>query len=541
MSKARRIKKLRSHLTKTQGPVYALVYCRVSSERQAAEGHGLDSQELRCREYAARKNYEVDAVFKDTATGGGAMSFRQGQVDILDHIDKLPHRNFVVLVDDISRLARDVVAHFGLREALRQRGVEIESPNFNFDSSPEGSAAEGMMAVISEYHRKNNRRQVIQKQKARLELGYWSFGARKGYTMVKKPEHGKISIPNKEGLEMLKPAFEKFATGQLVRKIDVCRYLVERGFWKNQIPEKYIDKLASMLKDPFYCGDVEYPAWEVERRVGKHEGIISRETFALIQKRIRKEDTGIRIRVDVSDDFALRGLLVCADCGNHLTGAWSQGRSKRYGYYVCKTKECKNYGKSANKDEVQKKFNAMLKKHKLKKGVDKIVHAAFDSVWTDKIATYEKQENLLQSNKQELQQKIRQITEMIFKAKSENLKRMYEDQLEQMAKEFEELEEGSIANIDLSVPYRTANEKALKMLKSPYKIWTSLDLIEKRKFFYFIFEEKLPYDIKGGYRTDKIPTAVRLFEDFAVAKPHDVEMGEIESPCRRFLQRSLHT
>ena len=541
MSKARRIKKLRSHLTKTQGQVYALVYCRVSSDRQAAEGHGLDSQELRCREYATRKNYPVDVVFKDTATGGGAIEFRQGQVDILEHIDTFPHRNFVVIVDDISRLARDVVAHFGLREALRQRGVEIESPNFNFDSSPEGSAAEGMMAVISEYHRKNNRRQVIQKQKARLELGYWSFGARKGYTMVKKPEHGKISIPNKEGLEMLKPAFERFASGQLVRKIDVCRYLVEKGFWKKQAPEKYIDKLAMMLKDPFYCGDIEYLAWEVERRPGRHEGIISRDTFALIQKRIRKEDTGIRIRADVSEDFALRGLLVCADCGKHLTGAWSQGRSKKYGYYVCKTKTCKNYSKSANKDIVQKQFDAMLKKYKLKNGIGVIACDEFEMVWKDEVATYAKQESLLQTDTKELQEKIRQITEMIFKAKSENLKRVYEDQLEQMANELEELEQGSIANIDLSVPYRTASEKATKLLKSPYKIWTSLDLVEKRKLFYFIFEEKLPYDIKRGYRTDKIPSAIRLFEDFAVAKPRDVEMGGIEPPSSTSHGADLHT
>ena len=31
-------------------------------------------------------------------------------------------------------------------------------------------------------------------------------------------------------------------------------------------------------------GDIEYPIWEVSRRRGKHEGIISAETFDLIQK-----------------------------------------------------------------------------------------------------------------------------------------------------------------------------------------------------------------------------------------------------------------
>ena len=37
----------------------ALVYCRVSSERQVNEGHGLDSQEQRCLAYAQGKGLTV--------------------------------------------------------------------------------------------------------------------------------------------------------------------------------------------------------------------------------------------------------------------------------------------------------------------------------------------------------------------------------------------------------------------------------------------------------------------------------------------------
>lgn len=48
-----------------EGTTKALVYCRVSTKRQKEEGHGLDSQEHRCRQYAAAKGYEVEAVFPD--------------------------------------------------------------------------------------------------------------------------------------------------------------------------------------------------------------------------------------------------------------------------------------------------------------------------------------------------------------------------------------------------------------------------------------------------------------------------------------------
>ena len=115
--------------------------------------------------------------------------------------------------------------------------------------------------------------------KARLELGYWTFGGKKGYEMVKDPMHGKLAVPDGKDSLLLKKALEGFASGVYVRKIDACRYLVEKRFWKNQPPEKYIDKFTGFLQDPFYAGFIEYPEWNVSRREGHHRAIISLETF----------------------------------------------------------------------------------------------------------------------------------------------------------------------------------------------------------------------------------------------------------------------
>lgn len=49
----------------------ALLYCRISSVKQRIEGSGLESQEHRCRQYAAAQGYDVEQVFKDDVTGGG--------------------------------------------------------------------------------------------------------------------------------------------------------------------------------------------------------------------------------------------------------------------------------------------------------------------------------------------------------------------------------------------------------------------------------------------------------------------------------------
>lgn len=68
----------------------AIIYCRVSSTRQKLEGSGLDSQEHRCRQYAAAQGYEVVNVFPDDASGGNDFMQRPGIRDMLSFIDRYP-------------------------------------------------------------------------------------------------------------------------------------------------------------------------------------------------------------------------------------------------------------------------------------------------------------------------------------------------------------------------------------------------------------------------------------------------------------------
>jgi len=72
-------------------------YARVSSAKQTTRGDGLSSQETRCREYASYKGYEVIKTFSDDMSGS---------------------LTTVVIIDDISRLARGIEAHLQLRTAL---------------------------------------------------------------------------------------------------------------------------------------------------------------------------------------------------------------------------------------------------------------------------------------------------------------------------------------------------------------------------------------------------------------------------------------
>jgi site-specific DNA recombinase len=508
-----------------------LVYVRVSSKRQEVEGHGRESQEVRCK--ADLENVKVPYVktFYDTYTGSGDFMNRPAMREMLEYIDKRPHKKFVAEFDDLKRFARDTEFHLKLRGALKARDVIPRCLNYNFDDSPEGMYLETILAAGNELERHQNRRQVIQKMRARLESGYWPFSVKRGYDMKHEPQHGKISVPNKEGLTTLKAALEGFATGNMARQIDVARFLVERDFWPGQTAEKCITRVKNILEDCFYCGDIEYKKWDVPRRNGNHRGIISPNTHELIQKRLQKDSVKGKVRKTTSEDFPMRSLLICSDCDKPLTAAWSKGRSSRYGYYYCQNKQCTLYSKMFKKDDIEKGFDLLLAKSALKKDMDAIVLTVFDRVWEQEAKNVEWHRSITQERIDELQKKVRELAELARKARSDVVRREYEKEMEVAAKSADEIEGRLTTTDDLGTPYRTALAKAVRFLKSPVTIWESVNVYEKQRLFFFLFDEKIAYSPKDGYRTAFSVRSTRIFEELVTTNSTDVDQRGLEPPA----------
>jgi len=511
----------------------ALVYCRVSSERQKNEGHGLDSQESRCVKYARDNGYEVEKIFRDSFTGGGDFMKRPAMSDLIKHTDSNPYQNYVVIFDDIKRFARDVEFHIKLRSTFKVRGVILKCLNYNFDDTPEGKFVETIIAAGSELERSQNKRQVNQKMRARLEMGLWTFAPKRGYININTLEYGKLQVRKDPDASILAEALDGFSSGKFPRKIDACRFLVERGFWKKQKPEKYIHRFDHIAKDPFYAGYIEYKKWEVERREGKHDGIISIKTFEKIQRRLKGELSGKRIRLDITEDFPLRGLINCADCGEHLTASKSKGRNNTYYYYFCQNAGCESYRVSIKKDHIENEFQNVLEKGRLKDGIENILGIIFDEVWKEEVGLHNKEEAAKVSRRKKLNEDIGRLTDLVIKADDDVLRVAYETQMKKKIKERDESVPHLVKNNKDSVPYRTALDKSVQLLKNPCVVWNKLNVEEKHELFFYIFGEKLEYGKKGSYRTDKIPYATMLFEEFVVENSPHVEMAGIEPASKK--------
>ncbi|MDW3225615.1 MAG: recombinase family protein [Paracoccaceae bacterium] len=201
-----------------------LIYCRVSSEGQEADGHGLESQETRCRQYAHSKGYDVVAAFPDTMTGGGDFVKRHGMVALLSFLDAQPDEEFIVIFDALKRFARDRDFHFRLRQAFRDRNDRLECLNFTFDETPEDEFVETIFAAQGQLERKQNARQVGQKMTARMESGYWIHNPPVGYVYKKVSGRGRMLFQNPPFDDIVKQAFEGYASGRFETQAGVKRF-----------------------------------------------------------------------------------------------------------------------------------------------------------------------------------------------------------------------------------------------------------------------------------------------------------------------------
>ena len=114
-------------MSKTKIKDKALIYARVSTKGQSEEGHGLESQETRCRQYAEAQGLEEAAGFPDTITGGGDFMQRPGMVALLSFIDAQPGERFTVIFDDLKRASRDTRAFLDLRDAMLDMANETNN------------------------------------------------------------------------------------------------------------------------------------------------------------------------------------------------------------------------------------------------------------------------------------------------------------------------------------------------------------------------------------------------------------------------------
>jgi len=507
---------------------HALIYSRVSSVRQTKEGHGLDSQEHRCREYADSKEYKVEKVFPDSFSGGGDFMNRPAMREMLEYIDAHAHKQYVVIFDDLKRFARDTEFHLKLRSAFKSRNTRLECLNYKFEDTPEGRFVETIFAAQGELEREQNRRQVIQKMKARLERGYWPFYPPPGYKAQKNAVHGMLLQSVEPEASVIREVLEGFASGRFQEQVDVQKFLKLKDFAKGK--RIHLETVRRLLERVIYAGYIEYPDWEITRRKGFHEPLISLETHEKIMEKLEGRARAFT-RKDTSDDFPLRGFVLCEHCSKLLTASWSTGRNGRFAYYRCTGINCSEKNKSLDQNEVDKKFKLILKGIRPKKTTLNATREILLDMWNDVINDTKGTHNQVETRLAAITDQIAVLVKRIDKTTSEKMVEIYEAQVEDLSKEEQVLKDKLQNSTKRNMDFGTALDFVFSVLENPYDAWVNGYLTMKRLVLKLVFEKNIAYSKNSGFGTAILSLPLRVFETFDASNSLGVEMRGIEPRC----------
>lgn len=329
-------------------------YLRVSTDRQAELGYGLDIQEEEIVNFAKINRMENLLLFIDDGETGTTMN-RPALNSIVNFIEKYNTgkskiRIKSMIIHRVDRLGRTllgtlqfiqdyIVAAKDSKDSEKNKNKE----DINFfsvqekycrieEDDPQSKFLLMLFATLAEF----DRNLIVQKLKKgklqRLETGKWMGGGIKPYGYKYNQEKGTLEIIPEEA-EKVREVFrlyieEKKSPAQIS---DLLEFKGERI-------------VTQILKRKTYTGVMIYNGVEYK---GNHKPIIDLATWEEAQ-----EQMALRSVIHAESNYLLTGLLVCGECGaklryqkwNKTTGecklvCYSQQKSKPH---LVKDENCDN-------------------------------------------------------------------------------------------------------------------------------------------------------------------------------------------------------
>jgi site-specific DNA recombinase len=509
-------------------PMKAIVYCRISSKAQELKGSGLESQQTRCREYSGFKGYQVVKVVYDTAISGKLLE-RPGIKEVLQFLKREKRMGradqYVVVFDDISRLARDIRTHMDLRDAIFATGAQMDCPTVEFRQDSDGLYFEGMQALNAQHHRLKNAEQTKARMRARAMGGYWPFHSPPGYKFQKVVGRGNLLFRDEPLASIIQEALEGFASGRLETQGEVKRFLESQpefmaGRKSKKRWELRYEEVYRFLTRPHYAGYIEVPEWGITLRKANHEGLISLEQYERIQERM-KEGARAPARKDINADFILRGAIACADCGKPLTACWSKSKTgKKHPYYLCFAQGCESYRKSIPRDKLESEFEVLLQR--LSPGAEtfQIARAMFKQAWETRLAQAKEIAATLKSEVGRLDKQIEQLLDRVVEASNASTVSAYERRIAKLEKEKLLASEKLAQKPGPKRTFEEMFELACGFLSSPWNIWQIESMEAKKTVLKLAFAERPAYSRNSGFRTPKTTLPFKVLDE--IFRGHEV-------------------
>ncbi|MFN3303219.1 MAG: recombinase family protein [Roseateles sp.] len=320
----------------------AVVYARVSTERQADEGLSIDSQIEACERRAQALNAAVVAVYRDEGISGttdARPGFRAA-------INRCALRDVEYLICwSSSRFARDQHDAITYKRELQAYGTRLVYAQSDVDiNTHEGWLLDSMQQVIDENYSRQVSRDTKRSMMSAAADGFW-MGGRVPYGFRAVPTadgRRRRMAPHEYEAAVVRQIFGWAAdgTGALL----IATRLNELGVTLNGRPWRKAAVLY-LLKSEAYMGMVIFNRFDRKTRKQKpstewvrvpaHEAIVAPELFEKVQaamgERAPKAEQG-----SSTSQHVFTGLLRCGRCDGALKIRTGKGRGGvMYSYYGC--------------------------------------------------------------------------------------------------------------------------------------------------------------------------------------------------------------
>ena len=334
-----------------------VIYARKSSEDDKRQALSIPAQIRSMKEIAQRDNIHVVKVFQESKSAKtvGREVFNEMMQYIEDgHAD-------AILCWKIDRLARNAIDEGIVKHLLQSGIIKIIKTSEKEFYSEENAIFAGLEFSMAIQYSRDLSKNVKRGNREKLKRGWWPSGAPFGYLNA---QGEKSIIIDKERAPLLKYAFERYAQGGISFK-ELNNELYNKGLRTKGGHKLTVSALHHKLQNPFYCGEMIRNG---ESFQGKHEIIVSRELFDLVQS-VRK---GINKKRGYKHFFPYRGFLVCDRCGCSLTADKKKGHT----YYYCTNGKgiCDAHRKYIRSEEVDRQIVKKLSALRFNRDVIDLMH-----------------------------------------------------------------------------------------------------------------------------------------------------------------------
>ena len=538
---------------KNQKPKTCVIYCRVSSKKQAQEGDSLKKQARQCSEEAKRRGLKVVHVpFEEPFTGRAES--RPVFDDMLSYLIQNKDKVGYLLFLEIGRASRGGNdGYTGFDKAIRGLGVEIidvfgiiqpeknlleeygDIANYSWAKQRPSKASELVYAEMKQQEVNTMLVRLIGSEIDLTQQGYWIGTYPYGFVTKKQKGMKKrtILVPDESEAPFIREIFQLRAEGilndaQIVDKVNKLGYRSRvRNKWdklgvkvvgKTGGKKLEVEQMKKYLEMPIYAGIMK-KKWTHELPIkAQFDGLISLEIWNKANKGrvyiedlgndeyqwIKNFDEGKRVKTKVSSEYPYKHVIKCPLCRKNFWASASTGKSgQKFPKYHCTgmfKKKSTHTQYSVPADEFNKTIEDFVKgltfTNDYREGFELVMKDVYQKKHKEQIKTSKDIARTIQDKRTELET----LYEKLERATKEIVERRLEEKIENLDTEIKKLEKERNQSEATEHDFMSYLKHALHLLAHPGEILLKPRKKEEQQAIWSLVFEELPTyeEIKTG-------------------------------------------